>query len=98
MSNRNCMIQHTLINLYPNEHSQKLHYYSFALSLGRCIWKLSHPATRRRSDAVVTSLCASQRRRRSVLNETPNDVMMEHHQHVSVVYLHDVLLERHDDV
>ena len=29
MSNRNCMIQPTLINLHHNEYSHKLHYYSF---------------------------------------------------------------------
>ena len=45
----------------------------------------AHPATRRCGDVVTTSLCTSQRRRRYVSNETPNDV--------SVVCLHDVLLE-----
>ena len=65
-----------------------------------------HPATRRRSDVVTTSLCTSQWRRRYVSNETPNDVTVERRQDVSVVPLHDVLLvcrvdvpwERNDDV
>ena len=43
---------------------------------------VSHPATRRRSDVVTTSLCTSQWRRRYVSNETPSDV--------SVVRLYDV--------
>ena len=38
---------------------------------------LSHPATRRRGDGVTTSLCTSQRRRKYVSNETPNNVSME---------------------
>ena len=52
--------------------------------------KISHPATRRRSDAVTTSLCTSQWRCRYVSNETPNDVSVERRQDVSVVRLHDV--------
>ena len=48
----------------------------------------SRPATRRRGDVVTTSLCTSQRRRRYVSNETPNDV--------SVVRLRDILLDRPD--
>ena len=55
-----------------------------------------HPATRRRRNVVTTSLCTSQRCRRYVSNETPNDVSMERHQDVSVVRLQDVLLERHN--
>ena len=31
------MIQPTLINLYPNEYSQELHYYPFAVILDRCV-------------------------------------------------------------
>ena len=31
------MIQPTLINLHPNEYSQELHYYPFAVKLGRCV-------------------------------------------------------------
>ena len=30
-------IQHTLLNLDPNEYSQELHYYPFAVKLDRCI-------------------------------------------------------------
>ena len=58
----------------------------------------SHPATRRRGNVVTTSLCTSQRRRRYVSNETPNDVSVERRQDVSVVRLHDVLLVCRDDV
>ena len=36
LNNQKCMIQPTLINLYPNEYSQEFHYYSFAVKLGRC--------------------------------------------------------------
>ena len=31
------MIQPTLINLHPNEYTQGIHYYSFAVNLDRCI-------------------------------------------------------------
>ena len=58
----------------------------------------SHPATRRRGNVVTTSLCTSQRRRRYVSNETPNDVPVERRQDVSVVRLQDVLLVCRDDV
>ena len=56
-----------------------------------------HSVRRRCSDVVTTSLCTSQRRRRYVSNETPNDVSMERRHDVSVVRLHDVLLERPED-
>ena len=46
----------------------------------------------------MTSLCASQGRRRYVSNETPNNVSMERRQDVSGVRLHDVLLVCHDDI
>ena len=59
---------------------------------------VSHPATRRRSDVVRTSLRTSQGRRRYVSNETPNDISVERHQDISVLILHDILLERRDDV
>ena len=58
----------------------------------------SHPILRRHGDVVTTSLCMSQRRHRYAPNETPNNVSMERRQDVSVVRLHDVLLERHNDV
>ena len=37
LSNQNCMIQLTLINLHPNDHSQEFHYYPFAVKLDRCV-------------------------------------------------------------
>ena len=46
----------------------------------------------------MTSLCTSQRRRRYVSNESPNDVSVERCQDVSVVRLHNVLLVCCDDV
>ena len=58
----------------------------------------THPALRRRGDVAATSLCTSQWHRRYVSNETPNDVSMERRQVVSVVRLHNVLLERHNEV
>ena len=33
INNQKCMTRPTLINLYPNEHSQELHYYLFAIFL-----------------------------------------------------------------
>ena len=39
LSNQKCITQATLINLQPNEYSQELHYYPFAVRLGRS-WKL----------------------------------------------------------
>ena len=57
-----------------------------------------HQATGCHGDVVMTSLCTSQRRRRYVSIETPNEVSMERRQDVSVVRLHDVLLVCCDDV
>ena len=37
LSNQKCMIQPTLINLHPNEYSQELRYYPFAVKLDRCV-------------------------------------------------------------
>ena len=37
MSNQKCMIQPTLINLYPNEYSREFHNYPFAVKLGKCV-------------------------------------------------------------
>ena len=37
LSNQKCKIQPTLINLHPNEYSQELHYYPFAVKLDRCV-------------------------------------------------------------
>ena len=60
--------------------------------------KLTHSATRRRSDAVTKSLCTSQRHRSYVSNETLNNVSVERRQDVSVVRFHDIVLQRSDDV
>ena len=35
------MIQHTLINLHPNEYSQELHYYLYAVNFDRCVGRLN---------------------------------------------------------
>ena len=35
------MTQPTLINLHPNEYSQELHYYPFAVNLDRCVGSCS---------------------------------------------------------
>ena len=37
LSNHKCMIQPTLINLHPNECSQKFHYYPSAVRLDGCV-------------------------------------------------------------
>ena len=37
LSNHKCMIQPTLINLYPNEYSQEFHYYPISVKLDRCV-------------------------------------------------------------
>ena len=37
LSNEKCEIQPPLINLHPNEYSQKLHYYLFTSKLDRCV-------------------------------------------------------------
>ena len=37
LSNQKCMARHTLVNLHPNEYSQYLHYYIFAVKLDRCV-------------------------------------------------------------
>ena len=59
---------------------------------------MTHPAKRRHGDVVTTSLCTSQRCRRYVSNETPNDISVERRQDVSVVRLHGVLLVYRDHV
>ena len=43
LSNKKCEIQPTLINLHPNEYSQELHYYSFAVKLDRCVGSCATP-------------------------------------------------------
>ena len=37
LSNHKSLIQPILINLHPNEYSQELHYYPFAIKLDRCV-------------------------------------------------------------
>ena len=37
LDNRECEIQPTLINLHPYEYSQELHYYPFAVKVGKCV-------------------------------------------------------------
>ena len=37
LSNQKCMTQPTLINLHPNECSQKFYYYPFAVKIDRCV-------------------------------------------------------------
>ena len=37
LSNQKCMIQSTLIHLYPNEYSQEFHYYPLAVKLDKCV-------------------------------------------------------------
>ena len=37
LNNRQCMTQLTLINLHPNEYTQGLHYYPFAVDLNRFV-------------------------------------------------------------
>ena len=37
LSQQKCITQPTLINLYPNEYTQGLHYYPFVVNLGRCV-------------------------------------------------------------
>ena len=39
LSNQKCEIQPALINLHPNEYSQELQYYPFAVKLDSCIEK-----------------------------------------------------------
>ena len=37
LSNQKCGIQSTLTNLHPNEYSQELQYYPFAVKLDKCV-------------------------------------------------------------
>ena len=37
LSNQKCTTQPNVINLHPNECTQELHYYPFAVNLDRCI-------------------------------------------------------------
>ena len=79
-----------LISYLEKDHS--------VIEMCRPKYVITHLATGRYGKVVTTSLCTSQRRRRYVPNETPNDVSLERRQDVSKVRLHDVLLKRRDDV
>ena len=37
LSNKKCKLPPTLINLHPNEYSQELHYYPFAIKLDKYV-------------------------------------------------------------
>ena len=37
LTNQKCKVQPTVINLHPNEYSQKLHYCSFAVKWDKCV-------------------------------------------------------------
>ena len=37
LSNQRCIIQPILINLHPNEYSQEVHYYPFAVKVDWCV-------------------------------------------------------------
>ena len=37
LSNQKCMTKPTLINLHPNEYSQKFYYYPFEVKLDKCV-------------------------------------------------------------
>ena len=37
LTSQKCTTQSTIINLHPNEYSQGLHYYPFAVNLDRCV-------------------------------------------------------------
>ena len=57
-----------------------------------------HREARCRGDIATASLCTSQLRPRYASNETPKEVSVERCQDVSVVRLHNALLERRDNV
>ena len=42
LNNQKCKIQPTLINLHPNEFSEELYYYPFAVKLDRCVGSCNH--------------------------------------------------------
>ena len=42
-SNQKCKMQSTFINLHPNVSSQELHFYQFAVKLGRCVGSCNTP-------------------------------------------------------
>ena len=42
LSNEKCVSKPTLINLYPNQYSQELHYYPFTVNVDRCVASCSN--------------------------------------------------------
>ena len=66
------MLRSTLTEMNPVERK----YYRFIISLNK---------PTQQEDVVATFFCPSQRRRKYVSNETPNDVSVVSHQYVSVV-------------
>ena len=54
----------------------------------------TRPVTRGYDDVATLSLCTSQQSRSYVSTDTHNEVLMEHHQDISVVRLHNIILER----
>ena len=43
LRNQKCITQPTLINSYPNECSQELHYHPFSVKRGRCVGSSNTP-------------------------------------------------------
>ena len=43
LTNQKCKIRLTVVYLHPNEYSQELHYYSFAVKLDRCVGSCDTP-------------------------------------------------------
>ena len=65
--------------------------FSYKMHFGET--EFPHPAKRRRDNVIMTSLCTFQQHCKYVSNETPNDVSMKLRQDISVVRIHDILLE-----
>ena len=94
----NYSTKHLKKNLLLKNFKPRLLYEGKSKEVKDPILKTAHPALRRLGDVAAMSFCTSQWRRRYVSNEIPNEVSMERRQDVSVVCLHDILLERHNDV
>ena len=43
LSNQECMIWPTLINLHPNDYFQEFHYYPFAVKSDNCVGSCNTP-------------------------------------------------------
>ena len=57
LSNQNCMTQLTIINLHPNEYTQRLPYYPFVVNLDRCVGNCNT------SNDLSNKVCSKQNRR-----------------------------------